>query len=520
MILDVETGERVLHFAELDPRATEDDRRALVLRPMVRLKNETRYIVAIRGLIDAQGEAIPPPEAFKRLRDGRTALDFDLEALSDRYETDIFDPLEAAGIARGGLQLAWDFTTQASEEPTVDMLAVREQIIAYYAANTPAIQVVSVEDQPEGEEHTFRRIELTLTVPLFLDNPEPYGSLTRDADGNVIQNGTVDVPFTVLVPMSVANRPAGSAPVRVMQFGHGFFGGRGEIHSFADSLADERELIVVAADWWGMTEEDRDVVGATLVEDTSNLMRFTDRVHQGMANFIALGYAATGPLAELPELVDAGGRYDPSTLYYYGISQGGILGGTFMGLTPLIDKGILSVGGAVFSFMMFRARPFLPFLALLSAVTQDALDQQKITVMTQTAWDRIDPITYAPWVLESPLESGPATRQVLLQIGIGDDQVPNFASHLHARALGVPSLLPRPRDIPALEATEGPAPSAMVEFDFGIDPLPGIDAVPPTQETEAHEGVRRLDAAKEQLDRFFQPGGVVENTCDGACDPE
>jgi hypothetical protein len=60
-----------------------------------------------------------------------------------------------------------------------------------------------------------------------------------------------------------------------------------------------------------------------------------------------------------------------------------------------------------------------------------------------------------------------------------------------------------------------------VEFDFGVpEPLPGTVATPSTEETEGHEGVRRLDAAKEQLDRFATEGGEVEHTCDGACDPE
>jgi hypothetical protein len=108
-----------------------------------------------------------------------------------------------------------------------------------------------------------------------------------------------------------------------------------------------------------------------------------------------------------------------------------------------------------------------------------------------------------------------------MQIGIGDAAVPNLASHLHARALGLSYLQPAPRVIAGLAMADAPFDgSAIVEFDFGVDPLPGIEAIPPTSDNEVHEGVRRLEVAKEQLDRFLQPGGSIEHTCDGVCDPE
>ena len=90
-------------------------------------------------------------------------------------------------------------------------------------------------------------------------------------------------------------------------------------------------------------------------------------------------------------------------------------------------------------------------------------------------------------------------KQVLMQIGIGDAAVPNIASHLHARALGLTHLDPAPRAIAGLPSDPGPLPSGIVEFDFGIDPLPGIEALPAPEDNEVHEGVRRSPAAKEQL---------------------
>jgi hypothetical protein len=170
---------------------------------------------------------------------------------------------------------------------------------------------------------------------------------------------------------------------------------------------------------------------------------------------------------------------------------------------------------------MFRARPFIPFLILIASVFPDPLDQQKVAAAIQSSFDRIDPLTYAPHVFADPYPGSPADRRVLLQVGIGDAAVPNVSSHVHARALGVAHLQPAPRTIPAITTAASPSDgSAIVEFDFGIDPLPGLTATPPEKDNEVHEGVRRLKAGMDQIDAFLRPGGRIIHTCDGPCDPE
>ncbi len=508
VLIDVDSGKPVLHLAETDPRTSEDARRALLIRPLVRLRDGARYVVAIRGLRDKNKAVLPPPEGFRRLRDGQAQDDPTLASLASRYEADVFAPLQSAGVARGQLQLAWDFTVRSEQDAIGDMLSVRDQVIAFYEDEAPELKVSKVEDKPDA--HTFRRVSATITVPLYMQDAEPLALVHRDSAGQVSQNGTVEVPFTVLIPESVAAQP--NKPARVMQFGHGFFGDRSEIDHFVNKLANERRFVVIAADWWGMSGTDRLALLGLISDNMSEALRFTDRVHQAMANFIALGYAATGSLADLPELqLGQGPLLDVSELYFYGISQGGILGGSYLALSPHIERAVLSVGGANFSFMMFRARPFIAFLALIGLEVTDRLEQQKLAVLWQSSFDHIDPLSFAPRV----------EAQVLMQIGIGDSAVPNLASHLHARALQVSQLEPPARPISGLQTASGPLEgSAIVEFDFGIDPLPGLQAIPPTEDNEAHEGVRRLEAAKEQLDLFLRQGGMIQHTCTGVCDPE
>lgn len=517
VFLDAERGEGVLHFAELDPRAPDDARRALLLRPVVRLRNTARYIIALRGLTAKDGTPVPVPEGFRRIRDGQTAGDPLLAPLAARYEADIFPALEAAGVPRAELQLAWDFTTESQEGVTQDMLQVRRLAMEALEATPPAVTVADVRDDVDA--NVARRITGTLRVPLFLESDQPGALLARDEEGRVRRNGDAEVPFTLQIPRSVWGQSV--APVRLLQYGHGFFGRQAEADgSFVRPFIQATRMVVLTVDWWGMSQTDAPGVLQAMAGNPGQTMRFTDRVHQDMVNQLAVTYAARTTLGALTELQDDGVRvFDPEQTYFYGISQGHILGGTYVALSPHVSRAVFSVGGADFSLMMFRARPFGMFLDAIAQTVPDALDQQKFAALTQTSFDRIDPLTYAPHVLGDLYPGAPASRRVLVQYGLGDAQVPNVATELHARAMGLTQQLPATWRVPMLPAEEGTVEgSALVQFDFGLpSPLPGTVADLPAADNAVHEGVRRDDDGREQVDRFLRPNGQVEVTCDGIC---
>lgn len=522
VLLRADTGEPVLHFAELDPLAEDDARRVMFIRPLVPLAHGTRYVVGIHGLRDRDGAPVLAPEGFRRIRDGQAASHPVLRPLAARYEQDVFAVLEAFGVGCEGLQLAWDFTTGTEEHVTGDMLAVRRQVIDLFEQQPPQITIDEVTD--EVDEHIFRRIDGTIRVPLFMDSPAPGARLHRDAAGRVVANGDTEVAFTVLIPRSVAAAAPDDPPARLLQYGHGFFGFHAKDSEIAriSKMFDQAGFVFVGMDWWGMCVHDVGDIVEAIANRPSEMMVFTDRVHQGMANLIAMTFAARGPLLEEDALqVGPDPLYDPDHIYFYGLSQGHILGGSYLALSPHVERAVLGVGGGPFTLMMFRARPFIEFLAFIQMYIPDPLDQQKFTTLAQTTFDRIDPATYAPRVLGDTYPDGPAARKVLIQAGIGDTQVPNLATHFHARALGVRHLQPAPRPIAGLEPADAPHQgSALVEFDFGIDPLPGIEARPPDEGNEVHNTVRELDAACSQIDLFLRPDGRIEHTCEGLCDPE
>src|SRR5262249_36419548 len=143
---------RVVHFVEMDANTDDVTKKALIIRPGRRLNDATRYIVALRGLVDTQDTPIAPRLAFRALRDG--AGDSELaaacgsacaQAIQARRAnfTDIFARLSAAGVDPASLVLAWDFTTASSAALTDWIRAVRDQA---FALGTPSFTVSSVND--------------------------------------------------------------------------------------------------------------------------------------------------------------------------------------------------------------------------------------------------------------------------------------------------------------------------------------------------------------------------------------
>jgi len=518
VLLDAETGERVLHFAEVDPRTTDPTRQALVIRPMVRLENGHRYIVAIHDLVDKAGHAVTPPAGFASLRDNKGAGNPKLAALSPHFENDIFPIIAKAGIDRSTLQLAWDFTTVTEDDMTRDMLDIRSDVISRLSAAAPEVEVVSVETNTGPQ--VAKRIHAQVTVPLYLDTDQPGGVLQYDANGRVTAKATTKVPFTIWIPPSVANRPPGSPQARLLQFGHGFFGDQTEVDCCVVQIAEEKGFVVFAADWWGLSKPDEDYIANEIFKDPAHVASFVDRLEQAMANFMYVAAAMKGGFAGDPNLlVNGQPAYDPRHLYYYGNSLGGILGNVYLSQSPFVERAGASVCAADWGLMLFRSRAFLPLLAVISAGQDDPLELQKLGAFLQAPLERVDGLTYAPHLLSNRYPMNPPTLDIVMQIGLSDGVVPNIASFYLARILGIPVMDPSP--LPASQPfglTHVASPtlgSAMTLFDFGV---PGDDlAESSLDDNHVHDLVHAQEATRVEMDGFFHPGAPITHPCSGAC---
>jgi hypothetical protein len=545
LILDAESGEAVPHWVDLDGRADDPLQKALLLRPSVMLAEAHRYVVVLQGITGDDDKAIAAPEGYRRLRDGDDVSSDDaLAPLAARYDDDIFPVLKKAGVDRKGTQLVWDFTTGVDVAAMGDMLQMRALVLDELAATPPVVTVDLVrEDAGPGQ---WLQVQGTITGPSVMEgNAGPGTRLARDDDGRVRLNGTVTFPFRAVVPPSVRDGVQGAHPIL---FGHGFFGGQGEMtNGTTPRVLDAAYGVGFAIDWWGMSSQDVGVVVTGVGERVGESLLFGERVPQAMANWLSLTVAIQGPLKDAvdprgrvafrrsqdpsaPDVhVDGQGNDNAGAVFYddedgvdwLGISQGHILGGTHAALNPFLHRIVLQVGGCAFTHMMARASPFKQYLALLDIALDDRLLNQKVIATYQRGFDRFDPSQYAPYVLNEDLPFGPPSgrehKQLLLQVGVADHEVPNVASWLHARALGIPLVTPSAKDVPLLQTAAAPASgSGLFVVDVGEDDSFYDEQQPAQVETSTHEGLRRTAEIRAQL-RAFYDDGVIQNPCDGPC---
>lgn len=511
VLLDTVTGERVPHWAELDMTTSDGQRQAFMIRPVVRLEDDRRYIVAIRHVVDQDGSPLPPSPAFAALRDRTPSGDETVEARRGLY-TDIFGHLDAAGVAREDLQLAWDFSTASMEDHTGWLVGMRDETLEMASEDGPPYTIDSVDLVWNGG--LIVRVLGRMVVPLYLDQPGVGGVINLGPEGRPARNGTAEYPFEVLIPESAY---ASAAPV--VQYGHGLFNDHRAVE-WLYGVPNYYNVVLFAVDWIGMSEAD--AIPTANVLATGDLAAFdtlTSRLLQAQINAMLAMRMVTGSFADDPQLHVLGPQspIDPSERYYFGVSLGGILGSVYMAITPDVQRGGLGVAGQSFNLLMSRSIWFAPFLTVLETFYDDPRDIQMLQSVVMLLWDRVEPTGFAHHIRDEAL--GTPARDVLLQVALGDHQVTNYGSHIMARTIGLPLLTPAPRSVFGLdEVGPGHVGSAMIEYDFGLPPIP-LDNVPMTQGDDPHGAIWQQPQGHQSLFLFLR-SGQVDSYCDGACDPQ
>jgi hypothetical protein len=516
VIIEAESGARILHFTELDPQAVDPATQTLTIVPGIRLRDATRYIVAIRGLVDGARNPLPATRTFRVFRDGIVTPVREIEGRRARFE-DIFARLAQAGVVRDDLILAWDFVTASTEALTGRALSLRDQGLQANGPGAPPFEVTSVED--DVNESILRRVEGTFTVPLFLTSASPPAFYVLDERGVPRQNGTASARFIVTIPRRAVE--GGRAhPARAIVYGHGLLESREEVNvEHLQRFQNRFNFVLAATDWIGLSGDDLQSF-LDFIPDLSGFPTVPDRLQQATLNFILLGRLLTAPdgLRAHPAFqVDGVPVIDAAELYYYGISQGGIAGATYMALSQDTTRAVLGVGAANYSVLLPRSfTAGALFLAALRQLYPDPIEASLLPALLQQVWDRADPQAYLPHLIDEPLPGTPAKR-LLLQAGLHDSQVPNIGTEIEVRSLGIPAVAPSVQSW--LQVPERDAPfdgSAVALYDVNATPEP-LAAMPPATDNGVHEAVRRLDAAQLQIDAFLRPDGAIETFCAGPC---
>jgi hypothetical protein len=513
LVLDADTGELFPHFSEVDLNAEGDGDRSLLVQLAAPLEYGHRYIVAIRGVVDASGSVIAPSPAFAALRDGTPTDDPAVEARRGLYG-DVFARLSDAGVPRDDLQLAWDFTVSSQEHTSGRAVHMRDVAIEQVGDAGPSYEITSVDEDWSAD--VFRRIRGTIEVPLFLDTPGTGGVMVLDEDGVPQQNGTASYPFTILVPYSAQAEPAPA-----VAFGHGLFGSRSQVESGDfQAFANAANVIFVSLDWIGMSDQDPTLVAGLIASgDVGGLRTMPDRLQQSFINFVLALRMMKTSIADDPELQYMGAPLvDTSTVHYYGGSQGGIMGPCVVALSPDVERGVLAVPGQPYNLLLDRSVDFEPFADLVANSYEDAFDRLMLLGLLQIMWDRGEPSGYSRHLSSDPLP-GSSVHDVLMMVSIGDHQVPTVGAHVMARAIGAVNVGdPLNRTVWGVEEATGPVTgSAMIEHDFGL-PAEPLGNVPMTEGDDPHGALAGVPAAVQAVDQFLRTG-QVQLYCDGVCDP-
>jgi len=521
ILLDADTGQRIPYWAELDAQEHLDlanagpERRSLIIRPARNYADGHRIVVALRNLKDASGALIAASPAFAAIRDRVKSEQPALESRRADLE-DALAQLDAAGVKRDDLYLAWPFTVASTKNLTERVLFMRDDAFAQLGDKAPAFTVTS---STESTDPGIARVVVgTFAVPNYLTNDgEPGSTLDNATDPNGIpqRTGTYQANFLCVVPSS-----AETAPGHAVVYGHGLLGSVDEVKSVGKAIGGSNNLVVCGTDEIGMSTRDIGPVAQTL-GDLSGFRSLPDRTQQAFVNELFLGRAlkhAQGFRTDKAFQTARGTSGIGDDLFYVGNSQGGIMGGAVTAIAQDWTRAFLGVPGMNYSTLLNRSVDFDKYAVLLRAQYPDPMTQQIGFSLIQMLWDRGENNGYANHLTSDPLPGTPA-KQILIFAAFGDHQVTNVTTDVLARTIGskvrTPTLAAgRSTDkVPfwGIEAlTTFPAKAnAYVMWDFGT-PAPPLTNTPNRAGDDPHGKGRGSPEVQKLVTTFLFTGDVVD----------
>ena len=502
VVVNARTKERQLIWSEIDSNPDDTDDVTLIIRPAVNFAEGERYIVALRNLKNAAGETIPPSPGFRLYRDALETGEPEVERRRAHFE-DILGKLAAAGIERGNLYRAWDFTVASETGLSRRALSIRDDAFAQLGdvnladltvqGNSPTFVRGPIDVPDEGlntlapvlnelpvdpfeiadgrrdlapcsagdpsrcetgeSDTTARIITGQLTVPCYLDTPGcPPGSrfsIGDDGRPTRIPGNLMTANVMCTIPrVGLTNGPT----LRVSLYGHGLLGSATEVGAGnVQAMGNEHGFVFCATDWSGMSIYDAPNV-VTILQDLSRFPTLADRAQQGFVNQLYLGRWMIHPsgLSAHPDF-QLPRTYETRRLFYDGNSQGGIMGGALAALAVDHERAVLGVPGMNYSTLLRRSVDFDPYAngnfegaetgAGLYQNYPDELERPLILSLIQLHWDRGEANGYAHHMTSKPYPNTPP-HNVLLHPAFGDHQVADVTVEVEARTIGAGVLRP------------------------------------------------------------------------------
>jgi hypothetical protein len=363
--------------------------------------------------------------------------------------------LDANNIPRTTIVSATVFTTQ---DPISLMQKARQVVLAQVPAPTAANLSVNIQANNYTEY-----VGTYGPAPIFQKGTSPYhfsgGTIAVDNSGNpIIDHNEPALRLSISVPKGTM--PNNGWPVVV--YAHGTGGGyesyivdgpTGSINDGSAShlaqVVDPTSLQVVGR--FAMISTDQVVHGPIrnpmglcpdpLFFNTDNLPAARDNVRQGAIDNYTLVRLAQSFDMTMPDGNHV--KLDPTNVYFYGHSQGGITGPPFLGFEPNVKAAVLSgAGGNLIEALLHKTAPVDITQFIFALVRDNNLDEfNPVLTVFQDFIDSGDPVNYGRILYREPV-AGVAPKPIFQSEGFVDHFAPIETIEAFGTSIGVQPILP------------------------------------------------------------------------------
>ena len=522
ILLNLDTGEFVHHWIELDARAEEGEDTLIFVRTLQGLDHDAAYAVAFRNLLDANGEEIQPEDGFLALRDNQATNSLQIENQREDYEY-LFEKLEQSGVPRSNLQSAWWFHTASTKSILKDLFSIRNDAENRLGDVGLGCTITNVMEDYGEDNTTLRVIQGTVTTPQYMETEYARSPMVRNEDGDPMFVENREIDFSMMIPKSLAENNT-SGPISV--FGHGLFGDSDAYVKNGRTIANEYQTVLLATDFKGWSSDgDQDAMTFALM-DLKEFQYQQERQMQAVINHLAMIRTIAGGQCDEEYFKHNGTMLiDFEKINYIGISLGGLRGPSLLSMIPELEWGVLWVGGTSFSHQVERSTHYgseeypSVFYQLLSSDLSlpSRMDRAISIALLQSIWDSTDGETFLPF-RENGFEDLLKPFDMFYLTSMMDAQVTTLSADRAVRTGNVPVVNGSAYHPFGVMVIEGPIDgSAAAYFDGDFPSLPtGNTNGPMWHHSLAHNLVLEVPEAKMMAYGYLLSGTLVDY-CNPKC---
>ena len=522
ILLNLDTGEFVHHWIELDARAGEGEDTLIFVRTLQGLDHDAAYAVAFRNLLDANGEEIQPEDGFLALRDNQATNSLQIENQREDYEY-LFEKLEQSGVPRSNLQSAWWFHTASTKSILKDLFSIRDDAENRLGDVGISCTITNVIEDYGDDNTALRVIQGTVTTPQYMQTEYARSPMVRNEDGDPVFVENREIDFSMMIPKSLAENNT-SGPISV--FGHGLFGDSDAYVKNGRAIANEYQTVLLATDFKGWSSDgDEDAMTFALM-DLKEFQYQQERQMQAVINHLAMIRTIAGGQCDEEYFKHNGTMLiDFEKINYIGISLGGLRGPSLLSMIPELEWGVLWVGGTSFSHQVERSTHYgseeypSVFYQLLSSDLSlpSRMDRAISIALLQSIWDSTDGETFLPF-RENGFEDLLKPFDMFYLTSMMDAQVTTLSADRAVRTGNVPVVNGSAYHPFGVMVIEGPIDgSAAAYFDGDFPSLPtGNTNGPMWHHSLAHNLVLEVPEAKMMAYGYLLSGTLVDY-CNPKC---